>query len=53
MNIKKKLLNPFVLTAQGFLVGAALFWSIQPADADMPAPSVSSSVPAVQQIAGI
>ena len=34
MNIKKKLLNPFVLGAQGFIAGAILFWATAPGDVD-------------------
>ena len=52
MNIKKKLLNPFVLGAQGFIAGAVLFWSTHSADPTPPQPA-SASVPVVQQIAGI
>ncbi len=52
MNIKKKLLNPFVLGAQGFVAGAILFWSTHSADPTPPQPA-SASVPVVQQIAGI
>ena len=52
MNIKKKLLNPFVLGAQGFIAGAILFWSTHPAESSAPPPA-SAQVPVVQQIAGI
>ena len=31
MNIKKKLTNPFLLVMQGFVAGAAIFWSTMPA----------------------
>lgn len=53
MNIKKKLLNPFFLGAQGFVLGAILFWSTHPSEADLPQPAVSAQIPVVQQIAGI
>ena len=52
MNIKKKLLNPFALAAQGFAVGAILFWP-QPdsnSQASPPAPQVQSAL--LQQIPG-
>ena len=39
MNIKKKLLNPFVLGAQGFIAGAILFWSTHPAESSAPPPA--------------
>jgi hypothetical protein len=53
MNIKKKLLNPFVLGAQGFVAGAILFWSTHPSESDLPQPPAAAQVPVVQQIAGI
>lgn len=34
MKIKKKLLNPFVLVAQGFIAGAVLFFATAPAETD-------------------
>ena len=34
MNIKKKLLNPFVLAAQGFAAGAIIFFATAPSDVD-------------------
>ena len=35
MNLKKKLANPFVLVAQGFVAGAILFFAVaQPMQAD-------------------
>ena len=36
MNIKKKLSNPFALIAQGFGLGAMLFFATMGADADSP-----------------
>ena len=53
MNIKKKLLNPFVLCGQGFVAGAILFWSTHAAESDLPQPPATAQVPVVQQIAGI
>ena len=52
MNIKKKLLNPFVLGAQGFVAGAILFWATHSPE---PAQSTTASAPTsvVHQIAGI
>ncbi len=53
MNIRKKLLNPFVLVGQGFLAGAVLFYSTaaEPPVAQPQPAGVQSA--AVQQIAGI
>ena len=34
MKILKALQNPFALVAQGFVVGAVLFWSTMPAELD-------------------
>jgi hypothetical protein len=53
MSIKRKLLNPFVLGAQGFVAGAILFWSTHPSESEAPQPATSAQAPAVQQIAGI
>lgn len=53
MNMKKKLLNPFVLVAQGFIAGAALFWSTQPAESGAVQTSSPAQTTAVQQIAGL
>lgn len=53
MNIKKKLLNPFALGAQGFVLGAALFWSTHASESDATQPAAAARVPVVQQIAGI
>ena len=52
MNIKKKLLNPFALGAQGFVAGAILFWATH---APEPAQSTTAAAPTsvVHQIAGI
>ena len=53
MNIKKKLLNPFVLIGQGFVAGAILFYSTA---AEPPAPQPTSAAiqsAASTQIAGI
>ena len=52
MNIKKKLLNPFVLGAQGFVAGAILFWATHSPE---PAQSTTAAAPTsvVHQIAGI
>lgn len=50
MNIKKKLQNPFVLTAQGFVAGAILFWSTTPeAEASNP-PQAAQAAAAVQSL---
>ena len=46
MDIKKKLQNPFALVAQGFVVGAILFWTTAPAEAD-----ASNQVPTVEAAA--
>jgi hypothetical protein len=45
MNIKKKLTNPFVLVAQGFTIGAIVFFATAPAEADpqQPAPTAHSA----------
>ncbi len=43
MNIKKKLQNPFVLMAQGFIGGAAIFYATMPATADVQPQSVPST----------
>jgi hypothetical protein len=44
MNIKKQLLNPFVLVAQGFAAGAIIFFATAPAEADpQQAPSARSA----------
>ena len=42
---KKKLLNPFALVGQGFVVGAVLFFATAPRDADAPnrAPPIQSA----------
>jgi hypothetical protein len=53
MNIKKKLLNPFVLIGQGFVAGAILFYSTAPEAPMSPPLPASASSAAVQQIAGI
>ncbi|CAA9534557.1 MAG: hypothetical protein AVDCRST_MAG23-1366 [uncultured Sphingosinicella sp.] len=53
MNIKKKLLNPFVLMTQGFVAGAALFWSVSAPEAEGQQPAGSGQAPMVEQIAGI
>jgi len=42
MNIKKKLLNPFLLVVQGFVAGAAIFWLTMPAEE--PAQQLSTPV---------
>ena len=52
MNIKKKLLNPFALAAQGFIAGAILFWSTHSPEPSQPS-AAAPSAPVVQQIAGI
>lgn len=49
--MKKKLTNPFILALQGFVVGAILFWSTQPADLEPPAAGAPNV--ALSQIAGI
>lgn len=36
MNIKQKLKNPFALVAQGFIVGAILFWATMSSEPDNP-----------------
>jgi hypothetical protein len=38
MDIKQKLKNPFALVAQGFVVGAILFWATMPIEQDIPPP---------------
>jgi hypothetical protein len=45
INWKQKLQNPFVLGAQGFIVGMALFWATLPSEsvAQDDAPQVSAS----------
>ena len=45
--LRKKLENPFVLVAQGFVVGTILFWATAPQEsiAQAPAP-VAVSAPA-------
>ncbi len=52
MNIKKKLLNPFVLVGQGFVAGAILFYSTAP-DAPQPQPQSAGMSASAPQIAGI
>lgn len=47
MNLKKKLQNPFVLIAQGFVAGSIIFYATMPAEtqsqaAAAPAQSVES-----------
>jgi hypothetical protein len=47
MTLLKKLINPFVLVAEGFLVGAVLFATATPdlvRPAHVPAPALDSSV---------
>ncbi len=51
--MKKKMLNPFVLIAQGFIAGAVLFWSTHPPESEVVQPTASTQSVAVQQIAGI
>ena len=53
MNIKKKLLNPFVLMTQGFVAGAIIFWSVGAPESDLSQPAASAQAPMVEQIAGI
>jgi hypothetical protein len=53
MNIKKKLLNPFVLVGQGFVAGAILFLSTAPEQPAAQPLSAGAQSTAVQQIAGI
>ena len=43
MKFWKKLQNPFVLVGQGFLVGALMFWTMQPDSAAAPADSPDST----------
>ena len=49
--MKKTLTNPFMLGLQGFLAGAILFWSTQPADTAPPPAGTPSLV--APQIAGL
>ncbi|WP_158703101.1 hypothetical protein [Allosphingosinicella vermicomposti] len=44
--LKKKLSNPFALMAQGFAVGALLFWVTMPDDlqAQVPVPLAQSAI---------
>ena len=51
MNMKKKLQNPFVLVAQGFIAGAILFYATTPPEADpqLPAPVQSASAAKISQ----
>lgn len=49
--MKRTLLNPFFLIGQGFLAGAALFYSIAPGPAVQPVQDTASL--AAPQIAGI
>ena len=49
--MKKKLTNPFALILQGFVAGAILFWSSQPAQPDGAPAGISSSRSALPQIA--
>lgn len=46
MNIKKTLQNPFALVAQGFAVGAVLFFATAPRDVDAPQQPSSAQVSA-------
>ena len=39
MNIKKKLHNPFVLIAQGFIAGSVIFYATMPDDIEARRPS--------------
>jgi hypothetical protein len=52
MKLKSKLLNPFVLVGQGFLVGALFFYTTAPEQpTGQPLPSTASV--AMQQISDI
>jgi hypothetical protein len=49
LNLKKKLQNPFVLMAQGFLGGAIFLYATTPLEADLkqqmqPPPAASSEI---------
>jgi hypothetical protein len=49
LNLKKKLQNPFVLMAQGFLGGAIFLYATTPLEADLkrqmqPSPAASSEI---------
>lgn len=46
MNIRKALQNPFALVAQGFAVGAVLFFATTPRDVDTPQQPSSAQVSA-------
>ena len=48
MDIKKKLQNPFVLVAQGFIAGAILFWSTNPPEAEASNPPAPVQAAAAQ-----
>ena len=49
MNIKKKMSNPFVLVAQGFVAGAILFTFTAPSEADSaPAPQKAETASALE-----
>jgi hypothetical protein len=50
MNIKKKLQNPFVLVAQGFIAGSIIFYATMPADVDARGSAPSASAPAAKEI---
>ncbi len=49
MNLKKKLQNPIVLVAQGFVAGAILFYATQPPEA-APAQPLQSGYQALEKI---
>jgi H+/gluconate symporter-like permease len=49
MNLKKKLQNPMVLVAQGFVAGAILFHATQPPETAPAQPQPSAS-PALEKI---
>lgn len=53
MNVKRKLLNPFVLIGQGFVAGAVLFFSTAPEPPAAQPLTAGVQSAAVQQIAGI
>lgn len=46
MDIKKTLKNPFALVAQGFVVGAVLFWATMPHEQEAPQPTRTQAIQA-------
>jgi hypothetical protein len=50
MDIKKKLQNPFILTAQGFIAGAILFWSTSGPEAEASGTQAAQAAVAAQAL---